>query len=51
MSMYGEDGSTGYAKEDLHNEIETFLEDHSLSELMEIITRVISYKEYKESKG
>ena len=51
MSMYGEDGSTGYAKEELHNEIEAFLGNHSLSELFEILARVISYKEYKESKG
>lgn len=41
MSMYDEDGSTGYAKENLYEVMKEFLEEHSLSELMEILSDVI----------
>ena len=41
MSLYGEDGSTGYAKENLYEVMKEFLEGHSLSELMEILSDVI----------
>ena len=45
MSMYGEDGSTGYAKEDLYYEMKTFLENHSVTELMSILTDVLESME------
>lgn len=41
MSRYGEDGDTGYAKEDLYYEIWNFLERHTISELLEVLTDVI----------
>lgn len=41
MSRYGEDGSTGYDKEGLYDEMESFLESHSLSELLEILADVV----------
>lgn len=41
MSRYGEDGDTGYAKEDLYYEIQNFLEHHLISELLEVLTDVI----------
>lgn len=43
MSMYGDD-SNGYEKENLHIEIANFLENHSTSELFEIIARVFEYR-------
>lgn len=50
MSMYGEDGSTGYAKEDLRSEIDNFLESYTISEMMEIVIDAIKYKEYQLEK-
>ena len=43
MSMYGDD-SNGYEKENIHSEIEHFLETHPASELFEIIARVFEYR-------
>ena len=43
MSMYGDD-SNGYEKEHLHTEIANFLENHSTSELFEIIAMVFEYR-------
>ena len=51
MSMYGEDGSTGYAKEDLHYAMEKFLEDHEMSELLEILANVASIMEWQRAKN
>ena len=50
MSMYGEDGSTGYAKEDVHYAMEKFLEDHEMSELLEILANVASIMEWQRAK-
>lgn len=50
MSMYGEDGSTGYAKEDVRYAMETFLEDHEMSELLEILANVASIMEWQRAK-
>lgn len=44
MSRYGEDGDTGYAKEELYDAISSFLNDHMISELMDILTDVIRNK-------
>ena len=44
MSMYGDD-SYYHEMEELDYEIEKFLEEHPLSELMEILRRIISRKE------
>ena len=41
MSRYGEDGNTGYAKEDLYYEIQNFLECHTIPELLEVLADVI----------
>ena len=45
MSIYGEDGDMPYSykKEDMYYEIETFLKEHKLSELMSIISDVLNY--------
>ncbi len=45
MSRYGEDGSTGYAKEDLFDEINDFLERHTVAEFLKIVTDVIEMRE------
>ena len=45
MSRYGEDGSTGYPKEELFDEINTFLESHSIAELLKIVIDVIEMRE------
>lgn len=50
MSRYGEDGSTGYAKEDLYDEMDDFLDDHTISELMEILADVLRYREPGKEK-
>ena len=50
MSLYGEDGSTGYDKEDLYYNMESFIKSHSLHELMRILADVIDQLEY-ESKN
>lgn len=49
MSRYGEDGDTGYAKEELYDAISSFLNDHMISELMNILADVIRDK--FEAKG
>lgn len=41
MSRYGEDGSTGYDREDLYQEIKDFVENHSLEELLRILADVV----------
>ena len=41
MSLYGEDGDTGYAKEDLYDEMYEFLENHTIYELLEILADVV----------
>lgn len=41
MSRYGEDGSTGYDKEELYDTMCEFLENHSLEELLRILADVI----------
>ena len=45
MSRYGEDGSTGYGKEDLFDEMKSFLEDHTLAELLEVLADVVREQE------
>ena len=45
MSRYGEDGSTGYAKEILYDEMDDFLDYYTISELMEILTDVLRNRE------
>lgn len=45
MSRYGEDGSTGYAKEDLLYAIEEFLETHPVSEMLRIVADAVMEKE------
>ena len=47
MSMYGEDGSTGYDKENLYCDLAEFLENHMLFELLEILSDVVKSKEVK----
>lgn len=44
MSMYGDD-QNGKEKEHLYYTIEEFLENHPISELMEIIAKVLEYNE------
>lgn len=41
MSMYGEDGSTGYDKEDIYYKMQDFIENHSIEELLCILADVI----------
>ena len=43
MSMYGDD-ENGNRKNNLHNEIVSFLEDHPVSELLEIVALAVSLK-------
>lgn len=40
MSMYGDDDN-GYRKENLYSEMKDFLEEHSISELLQIVTDCI----------
>lgn len=44
MSMYGDD-ENGNRKNDLHNEMVSFLEDHQISELLEMVALVVSFVE------
>ena len=44
MSMYGDD-HYGMSKEYLFNEIEEFLEEHPISELLEVVADAIRDKE------
>ena len=44
MSRYGEDGDTGYAKEEMYDAISSFLDGHMISELMDILADVIRNK-------
>ena len=41
MSMYGEDGDTGHPKENLFDTMYEFLENHTVSELLEILADVV----------
>lgn len=41
MSRYGENGDTGYCKEDLYETIREFLEDHSFEEFLRIQADVV----------
>lgn len=50
MSMYGDD-DYHYNMECLYNEIEEFLEEHPISELLKIVIDVIENKEYLEREG
>ena len=43
MSMYNNN-----SKDNLYNEIRDFLEEHRISELMEIVTDVIEYEKESE---
>lgn len=43
---YDEDGSTGYPKEELRCALDDFLQDHEISEMMEIVVDAIQHKEY-----
>ena len=43
MSMYG-DGYNGNTKNNLYDEIKWFLEEHTISELLEIVSDVIRYE-------
>ena len=45
MSKYGEDGSTGYAKEELLDEMISFLENHTVSELLQIVADAVRSEE------
>ena len=45
MSRYGEDGSSGYAKEELYDEIDSFLRNHTIAELLEVLTDVVKDRE------
>ena len=45
MSRYGEDGSTGYDKEELFDEINEFLQHHTVAELLKIVTDVIEMRD------
>ena len=45
MSRYGEDGSSGYAKEDLYDEIDRFLQNHTIAELLEVLADVVKDRE------
>jgi len=45
MSKYGEDGSSGYAKENLYDEIDSFLQNHTIAELLEVLADVVKDRE------
>lgn len=45
MSRYGEDGSTGYAQEALYDEINSFLQNHTIAELLKVLTDVVNDRE------
>ena len=45
MSRYGEDGSSGYAKESLYDEIDSFLQNHTIAELLEVLADVVKDRE------
>ena len=45
MSMYGE-SSYNREKEDIYNEIKCFLDDHPISELLNVIADVIADEGY-----
>ena len=45
--MYGSDAN-GNNKNNLYNEIRDFLEEHPISELMEIVADVIAYEKESE---
>ncbi len=41
MSRYGEDGSSGYAFEELYDVMREFLINHTTAELLKVLTDVI----------
>lgn len=41
MSRYGEDGETGYDKEDMFYEIQIFIEHHGVETLLRIVADAI----------
>ena len=45
MSRYGKDGSSGYAKENLYDEIDSFLQNHTIAELLEVLADVVKDRE------
>lgn len=47
MSMYGD---TNWVKNDLYDEIKSFLETHSISELLEVVTDAVEGYEYLKSE-
>ena len=50
MSMYG-DSSYNNEKNNLYDELKYFLEDHPVSEMLQIVTDVVRYEaESEESK-
>ena len=48
MSMYGE---TNWVKNDLYDEIKSFLEAHPISELLEVVTDAVESYEYLKSES
>lgn len=47
MSMYGD---TNWVKNDLYDEIKSFLEVHPISELLQVVTDAIESYEYLKSE-
>ena len=47
MSMYGDD-ENGRIKNGLYNDMKWFLEDHPISELIEMVARVIESVEFEK---
>lgn len=47
MSMYGD---TNWVKNNLYGDIKSFIETHSISELLEVVTDVIEDYEYLKSE-
>ena len=46
MSMYGDDGYHSQMN-DIYDEMERFLEEHPVSELLKIVSDVVESKEYE----
>lgn len=49
MNRYGQD-TKGIHKEELYNNIEDFVSNYGLAELLKIVTDYIEYHEYNEAK-
>ena len=45
MSRYGEDGSTGYAREELYDALYEFLIDHTIADVIDILADVARDRE------